>query len=195
MKQQFSLEAIVTAVCLLLIAALTYLVAMPQASNLKADKALLAQKKGEELKLQSQKDALEQAANDLVQYAPDLERLKLAFPATDQQVEALVQAQAITAKTGVTVTSLSPSKPKAGDLPIAFGIKGSYSTIITFLRELNNNLRPIVVQTVNIVPGGDKDANVLTANISTAFEFSGTAAPAAKSATPATDGTADLKSN
>lgn len=171
-------ESIVMLISLLIIGAVTYFLAMPQAGKLKAQSAQLQQKQTEHKALEDKRNALVDLSQRIDQYQADIERLGVAYPREEQAVEALIQAQQMAQRAGLGVTSLTPSKATNGSLAIAMTLKGSYDGLVKMLYEIDANLRPITVHSVSITPASEKDAGLLTLNLTTTFAYNSAAAAA-----------------
>lgn len=175
LKTKFNPQDIIVAMGLIATVALTYFVALPQS---KIYKQKVADLKAKEAQLQ----AMNQRAADLVSVADrlpkhqaSLERLKLAYPKTDQTIEALVQARTIAEQSGMTVKGLSPGKGKPTGLPVTFVLSGSYESLAKFSRELHQNLRPITVQSLSLTAGGEKAGGSINVTANTSFIYNTTA--------------------
>ena len=174
------IQDLVVLASLLAIGAVIYFVTIPQAAALKLKTTELSAKTAEIGRLETQIESLRSFQAKLPQYQSAVTRLGIAYPKEEQQVEALIQAQALVERSGMSVDTLSPGKAKQGSLPISLSLKGSYLALGNLLRELNSNLRPVLVESLNIASGNEKEAGTLSVTLSTGFQFAGgAAAPAA----------------
>lgn len=165
-------QTIVITLSVLITVSLTYFVAMPQATKLAVRTAELTTKKEQARQLEERRNSLLKLTDKLPGYAADIERLALAYPQEEQTVEALIQAQAIIERSGLTIDSLAPSKTNIGALQVSMVLKGSYESLINLLRELDSNLRPVIINNLSVQAGAsDKEVGVLTVNISAGFEY------------------------
>lgn len=176
LKPKFNPQDLIVTGALIATVALTYFVALPQS---KVYKQKVADLKAKELELQ----AMNQRAADLVsladrlpQHQAALDRLKLAYPKTEQTIEALVQARTIAEQSGMTVKGLSPGKGKPTGLPVTFVLSGSYEALAKFSRKLQQNLRPITIQSLSLIAGAEKNGGIINVTANTSFIYNSNAA-------------------
>lgn len=167
-----------------IVGAVGYFVALPQAAAIKVKSQTLATNQTEITKLKARITSLNQAAALLPQYKQDIDRLSIAFPSTDQQIEALIQTQSIVERSGLTLININPASGKDGKLPIAIRTLGSYGAYKSLVNEINSNLRPAFIRTMSLSAGGADQGNLIAANI--LIEYAYVAAPVVpKTSTPA----------
>lgn len=178
-KLKLSLKptTIIILVAFVLVLGGTILIAKPQAEKLNNQIVTRKQKEVEAKQLEEKYKALVTLANELGSKTEEINRLSIAYPGEEQVVEALVQSQTMAGQAGVTIVSLAPSRGKAGGVPIAMNVKGTYQAVSSLLRELNNNLRPTIIRSLNIVAGSEKEPGVVNASLIVTYEFSAKAAP------------------
>lgn len=185
LKLSIKPQAIIIFVAVLVVGLATYFLAIPQAGKLKINSTELTAKKAEAARLEERKNSLINLTTKLPSYAADIERLSLAYPKEDQVVEALIQAQTMIERAGVTINNLAPAQGEPGSLKVGMVLKGSYAALINLLHEFERNLRPVVVRQLTTT-SGEKEAGVLTLLVTTTFEYNGakpTPAPTAQATT------------
>lgn len=187
-KSSLRPEDLVVVICLLVVGCVTYFVAMPQATTLKEQSVALAAKQAEAKVLNQRIADLTSLSDRLPRYTAAIDRLALAYPKEEQQIEAFIQAQTIVERSGMTVVNLAPGKAKDGKLPIAFSLTGSHEALNRLFQELNENLRPITIESWVITAGGEKSNGAISVSLNAHFHFNGTvaAAPAGAPVLPAT---------
>lgn len=178
-KLKLSLKpaTIIILVAFVLVLGGTILIAKPQAEKLNNQIVTRKQKEVVAKQLEEKYKALVTLANELGSKTEEINRLSIAYPSEEQVVEALVQSQTMAAQAGVTIVSLTPSRGKAGGVPIAMNVRGTYQAVSSLLRELNNNLRPTIIRSLNIIAGSEKEPGVVNASLIVTYEFSAKAAP------------------
>lgn len=178
-------QDIILAVSFIAVGCIVYFLAMPQAAQLKSNTQMLQQKREQLAKLKQRADDLTRLAERIRQIEADIERLGVAYPERDQTIEALIQAQIIASRTSMTVETLTPSAAKAGQVPVAMSVSGRFADLPGFLRQLNDNLRPILVKSVSVTAAGDKERPLVAVGTSLDFAYAGAApAPAALDGPP-----------
>lgn len=182
-KPTIKVQDLISLVAIMAAAAITYFLALPQATTLRAKASQLQEKTAQVKQLNQQVADLEDLTTRLPQLQSELSRLSLAYPRDPQVVEAMIQAQAIAERAGVKINSISPAKPKGTSLPITLNVEGSYQALGNLLREFDSNLRPALVQSVSLVAGGEKAGGLMTMNITVSFEFSGAGSTASSGGT------------
>lgn len=186
MSQSLKPETLIPTVSLILVVLITYFLSKPQAAALQVNKAELTVKLAEEQALNEKIVALQELATKLPQFNDEITRLAIAFPETEQSVEALIQAQALSQKAGMTVKSLVPAVVVPGSMPVTMTLQGGYDRLGTFFQEINNNLRPIKVDTIALTAGSEQDAGVMNISVNAGFLFNGAAVPTADAAAATT---------
>lgn len=169
-KSSISPQTAIVLLVSVVIVAVTYYLAMPQAEKLKVKGEQLAAKKSQIKALEARKESLVRLAGLINQYQADIARLGSAYPSEDQTVEAMIQAQSLVERSGLTVVSLTPNKVKDGGVPVSMSLKGSYQGLGQLLRELQFNLRPVVLSEMT-VNSASKEQNVISVTIVANFQF------------------------
>lgn len=172
-------QDLVVVIALLVVGAVTYFLALPQATALKAKSTELKAKQAQVKGLNQQVADLTSLGDRLATYDTDIDRLATAYPKDEQAVEALIQAQTMTEQASVSAGTLSPGKGKSGSLPMNLTVTGSYESVSRFIRQLNDNLRPVLVESVALTAAGEKAGNGVTASVVTSFAYDGAATTAA----------------
>lgn len=165
-------QSIIIAIAAAVTIATTYFVAIPQASRLSNLTTELTVKKEQSRLLNNRRDSLQTLTFKLPGYAADIERLALAYPQEEQTVEALIQAQAMIERSGMAVESLAPTKSEERGLQMTMVLKGSYESLISLLRELDDNLRPVIIDNITVqAAANEKEVGILTATLNTSFTY------------------------
>lgn len=180
-KPKISIKPVdlVVIISILFIGLTTYYIAAPQAAKLKELTTERKSKEAEESRLRERVANLNELASSLTEHKDDIARLQIAFPADEQVLEAMIQAQTMIERAGLAIVNLAPSKSKDGNLPVAMSVKGSYATLNKLLLELYRNLRPVVVKSLAITPERDKNENIgqLSVALNTIFRHSVVSVP------------------
>jgi Tfp pilus assembly protein PilO len=189
MNSSFKPQTLITVVALILVVVITYVLALPQSNNLKKNRATLAAKQAEEKALTEKIDSLTALGEKLPQYEGEINKLIVAFPQEPQQVEALIQAKVVAEKAGLTAAGLVPGVAAAGNLPIAMSLQGGADRLITLFKEINENLRPIKIDTISLLSGSKESNGVMNINVGAGFLYNAAAGttPAEPGTTPAAD--------
>lgn len=101
----------------------------------------------------------------------DVERLLLAVPADEAYPELLTTLNAIAGRSSVVLVSIQPTRGGAttsGTVPLAISLSGSYPQILSFVSDVEKNLRPVTIQSLNMVEGMS-GGGVLTATMQMEF--------------------------
>ncbi len=176
MKLNIKPQTLVVLLAVVITIGLVYFLAWPLAGEVKLKTEQLGTKKAEAAALEQRRDELRDFTDQLPNYQADIDRLVIAYPNEPQIAEALIQAETMAGRSGLTILSLAPGRANDKELPINFVIKGSYQSLAGFLQELNFNLRPVVVHSVQMAPAGEKEPGVIKATVQTGFAFQGLAA-------------------
>ncbi|MBI2448647.1 type 4a pilus biogenesis protein PilO [Candidatus Microgenomates bacterium] len=144
--------------------------------NYKNQKIAIKNYTTEKALLESKKKKLENLSQDLLANKIFIDQVKDILPETEQVPELLVALEEIAKKHSLYITNFSP-KPKveertvvrgeggtAGDnivatadreaLELQFDLTGSYASLLDFLKDLENNIRPLSVKVINASGGG-----------------------------------------
>lgn len=135
---------------LVLVAAITYWLLLPQLNRLEQHRQVAVAKQAELNRLQTHYEGLVLLTEQLPRFRKQLDLLSVAYPNEPQKAEAMTQVQAMAERSGLTVASLSPGQARPDTLSIVTNVKGSYEAYQTFTKELANNLRPAIVKSYTL---------------------------------------------
>jgi Tfp pilus assembly protein PilO len=107
--------------------------------------------------------------------------LSTAAPATDELDQVLLSLNALAQSTGLTLRSITPSRPAAstsGLATMSVQLQGQadYFGVQSFLDALRASTRLIVVDTITEAPAGSKSSNLVSVSLGIHL-FAGLAAP------------------
>jgi len=175
-----------------IIIALIYLVIKPQLQSLKANNLLAASKKVE-LKSREQEISNLKELGPKIQAAQDtVKKLSVALPEGSKAGELLVQIEAMASVSGLNIAAFSPSKEEAASTPavgtkeeaavaaattgtvsseptvgkysFVMSVNGPYVSIVSFLKTIEANLRPVKIIRAEL-SGGDGGNPDITATL------------------------------
>ena len=166
----------ITIISVIVLFLLIYFGLKPILAKLKSANTEVKVKK-EELSLKEKKlDNLKTIKSKLETVKGDLELLQKALPKEEDIPGVLVSAEALASQSGLLISSFTPSTEKKatatppageegatglGSVPFNLSLSGSYPALLTFLTNVENNLRPTSVSSVNITGGGtDKPLSI-----------------------------------
>jgi hypothetical protein len=170
----------VSLVCLILLGVIFYFGFKPLLNNLHSTNLDVKTKK-EELSLKQKKlDNLKSMKVKLNALKDNLLLMKKALPKEEDMPGILVQTEALASQSGLSVSSLSPSPSKetqqassesevtegvpqtvsqqtgVNSVSYSLALTGGYPSLISFLENIEKNLRPTTIKSVNI-SAGSKD--------------------------------------
>ncbi len=164
---------------IVIIVSLTYFWAIPQTKGLKQSIDTVSLKKQELDAAQKKYQTLSQLVQDMPKYKDDLDKFSIAYPKSEQLIEALIQTQILAQKAGVTISGLTPGAAAAGQLPVSLSVVGKYSAVNTLFKELTTNLRPVSIKNYSLTPGGESGGDQINAQLSLNFAYDASGATAA----------------
>ncbi|MBI4175015.1 type 4a pilus biogenesis protein PilO [Candidatus Berkelbacteria bacterium] len=131
--------------------------------------------------------AFDQRKADLLEYEQvfteqqvRLKRLDLAVPTTPSYPELLTQTKTLVEQAGLTLTNFQPGRgsDQQTELVVTLTVRGTYPRIVSFTDQLEDNLRPARVQTLNLVRSGQtNETNDLAATLQIRFVQLGNGGP------------------
>lgn len=159
-----------TTLAILIGLALIYFGFRPILSDYRENRLSLETRKMEIVALEARKAELETLQTKFSKSASALNRLAVALPDDEQYPELLTQISALSAASGTTLSSIQPSRGTSASEEVitTLSLKGSYPSLITFFENLEHNLRPIQVKSLNITRG-DESSNLISATIQLGF--------------------------
>lgn len=162
-------------------------VIVPQLSSLR-DTSNQVLAKDNELKAgQDKVAAIKQSAQLIVAAKKDIDLLGVALPVQENADEALAEAASAASDAGLTVKSISVGEAKEDRVTLAVTTTGNYAQVDKYLQNLQNNLRPVVVDNYNM--SADSSGNgALSASFSLSFPYIAQAAATTTASTQATEG-------
>lgn len=180
-KSSFKLNTneLVVALAVLIVIGVTYWLALPQARTLTAVTSELKGKEAEQAKLEQKYNSLTQLASVFASHQEDIDRLTIAYPTEEQSVEAMIAAQAMAERSGVSVVDITPSTAKGNALPVVMNVTSTYGAFSSLLREFYNNLRPVAINSLTISAGSENTKGLVSANLSVGFGWQPAPSPSA----------------
>jgi Tfp pilus assembly protein PilO len=158
--QTMTLMVLIILICF----GLGYFVFMPIASNYNLERIKTANLDREKNNLNDKQIVLKGLQTDLDQRAPFIDLTNNAMPTTSQIPELLVTLSQLASNNSLYMTNFSPKPedvPKTGTIveystvKVEFDVKGSYLDLKQFLKDIESNLRPINITSINISGGGE----------------------------------------
>lgn len=107
----------------------------------------------------------------------DFSRLQVAIPVDPAIEDIYVSLDAIAARTGLTIATVTPGKVEKDEVPVDVTLSGSYEGIVDFMNSLSSNLRPVTVENVGIASSQSENQTVITASFKLEFVYAGGKAP------------------
>lgn len=139
-----------------------WFLAFPGFAKLKETTTQIKAKQSDLEKGRQKVEDLKTAQNLLKKAEADLTLLDIAVPKDEGVAEALIQVNELVSKAGLKVVAIQPStQGEAGKLPISLTLQGGFEGLKNFIESAEKNLRPIEVQSVNLVgsaEGGELSA-------------------------------------
>lgn len=134
---------------------------VPKMKNLKTLSTQAAAKQAELDAGVEQVKAIRTAAQLIKAASKDIETLGISIPEQSRAEEALAQLGASASKSDVQVKSVSIGGGASGTLKITLSISGGFDQTMTFISNLEKNLRPIEIEdyTIASVEGGSLDTS------------------------------------
>jgi len=160
-KQQTTLVLLLT---IILTLAFGYLLTLPIQSSYAANQLNYKNLELQKSSLQANQDILIKLAKEKETRAEFLSRVTDAMPNSPQIPEILVTLEKMAADNNLVIANFTP---KATDetrvspavnyksMTLNFDISGSYPDMKNFLKDLENNIRPINILTISITGGGE----------------------------------------
>lgn len=93
----------------------------------------------------------------------EVKQLAIAAPSEEQMPEILAQLEALAKKSGLEVNSIQPTTGTASnEVAINLSTKGSFTSTLLFLQNLEKNARPIQVRSINLGSAKLGETNILS---------------------------------
>ena len=162
---------------LVIIIALIYLVIKPQVAYLKENNIQAAAKKAEFNDKEKQINNLRSLETSLASISSEVQKLSIALPKKEKISELIVQVDAIAKGQGLTVNSIAPSQanseelavlgsseestePTIGQYAFTISVTGEYAGLVSFLQNIEANLRPINIQKADFASGSGSNPQI-----------------------------------
>jgi Tfp pilus assembly protein PilO len=162
---------------LVIIIALIYLVIKPQVAYLKENNIQAAAKKAEFNDKEKQINNLRSLETSLASISSEVQKLSIALPKKEKISELIVQVDAIAKGQGLTVNSIAPSQanseelavlgsseestePTIGQYAFTISVTGEYASLVSFLQNIEANLRPINIQKADFASGSGSNPQI-----------------------------------
>lgn len=142
---------------ILLSFALGYFVLRPMLTTYHDQQVARAARKVEIIDLTQRKSDLLKVRDQLTRYKAQVERLALAVPIDEQYPELLSQLAGLAGESQVILSSIQPTRNSQNDqyVTATVTIRGSFPQMVNFAERVEQNLRPIRVQSLNLVENAD----------------------------------------
>lgn len=164
-EEQISLVIFVVVV---LCFVLGYFVLMPFASSYKANKISAIDLTNEKDSLLKKQTMLKNLGKDIENRKDFIEKTRFVLPTDPQVPEALVAIEKLASANSLYITSFVPKEEaKAGatansqtkkdykSMEVQFDVSGSYLDFKNFLEDLEKNIRPVAITSINVSGGGE----------------------------------------
>lgn len=149
---------------------LGYLVIYPKISELKNLNTQIAAVNKDSINLQEKTSNLKILQSKFARASSDVELLKVALPADEQMAEIIQQLQTLASKSGMLVKSIRPSiGPVSDETLLAVSLEGTFSNLVTFSENLEKNVRPANIKSVNMASSDSLTGTIFEANVTLAF--------------------------
>lgn len=156
------LPFIVAIICL----ALGYFIISPKVTSLYELNTQIAAKQKDTANLQEKIDNLTNLKLKFEQSSDDVDLLKMVLASSDQQPEIINQLTAIASKSGMEIKAIKPYDMQVtGSTSIMVTLKGDYAGLIVFCSNLEKNIRPAAIKSVNLTSSKQEDQNYFEASL------------------------------
>lgn len=161
---------IITIISLIGIVVVGFWGTYPMITQLK-DVNLANRAKAQEITLTESKiNNLNTLKTDFQRFQTEVSMLSVVAPTTDQLPEILVQIETMAKKSGLEVSSIQPDKASSSSqTDVNLSVKGSFAATLSFLQNLEKNIRPAQVKSLTINSGKLGQSTSLTTNFSLGF--------------------------
>jgi len=161
---------LISLLCLIGIIVIGVWLTYPLLNQLKNVNLTLAAKNNEVKLMEDKINNLNTLKTDFNKYQTQVKFLAAALPTEDQMPEILVQTEALAKKSGLEVTSIQPGKTvSSGETGLNMSTKGSFSSTLDFLQNLEKNARPAQVKSMNISSSQAGDVTVVSTTFTLGF--------------------------
>lgn len=115
---------------------------------------------------------LKEIQPSLVQYSTTIDDLRMAMPAAQQIPEVLVMVEAIAKNTGLNISGfdIQPSSGKSGEVGVNMSASGSYDNLAGFTTKLENNVRPIKINSISVTSAGNASVISVAVNFGILYQ-------------------------
>lgn len=138
---------------------------------------------------QKEVEAKNQKVKTLTSFAEEIKKeagliakVNTALPDESDWPSLLVMLESIVRESGVNLQNLQPGQAASNEAPLDVTVQGSFSGLKTFLANLEQNSRPLLVKSINIV--ADSTGNALNATLKIGAAYNGTAGAEKPAAPP-----------
>lgn len=159
-------------VAVVAVLAIGYFLLAPLMTDYRAHRLDRAARRTEIENLKTQKATLDRLKSELATNAAEVVRLSLAVPAEENPADLVAQVAALVAESGLTLTTLQPAQggSETSETVMTVTVSGTYPSLITLTENLEKNLRPAKVRSLNLVESRSEEAaGVLSATLEIAF--------------------------
>lgn len=161
--------------------ALGYFIISPKIAEIKSTNTSIAAKDKDTQALQEKIDGLKSLKSKFAVAPDDVNLLKIVTSDSEQMPEIIEQITAIANKSGMLVKSIKPdSRQVAGETLLSLQLGGDYLGLISFSENLEKNVRPAGVKSINMSSGLSDNTKTFDATVTISL-FTNNNSSAAKS--------------
>ncbi|MBI2263533.1 type 4a pilus biogenesis protein PilO [Candidatus Berkelbacteria bacterium] len=133
-------------------------------------------------------ETLTSLAGEIKSKSDLLAKVNTALPSEPDYPSLLVMLESIASQSNVLLQSLQPGQAAGNEAPLDITVQGNFSALKTFLSNLEQNSRPLLVKSINIVADATGDLLSATLRIGAAYNAGktdgGATAPPSVKSTP-----------
>jgi flagellar biogenesis protein FliO len=168
-KEKSQLPTLISILSLFIALLLVIFFIVPKTSEIQA-KSSEVLSKSQELELGKQKVvAIREAVKLIATAKKEVAALDVSIPQTPSADEALVQIQEMSSKSETTISEATVGSAAEGYQDLTATISGSYPNLLSFLEKIQNNLRPIKVDNLNM--SINEESGDITMSLSMKFPY------------------------
>lgn len=161
----------IAAMATIIVIAQFFFIALPSSNRIAKVNAEIAAYRKAQAKAQETLTTLGQLQSLDNQQSDDLARLRLALPDNPAIQDIYITIDSITARTGVTVLSVTPNPVAADKIPVTLTLSGSYEGLVAFMSTLNRNLRPVEIESLGVASSFINNTVTLTGTMKLNFFY------------------------
>lgn len=150
---------LITILALLVAFGLGYFGFRPLLATYHSQQIATAAREAEIRELEQRKEDLATAERQLRQYGDSVQRLTLAAPSEPQYAELLTQLATMAEAAQVELTAIQPTQASQTntEVVVTISVRGAFPELLALAEQIETNIRPIRVQSINFSKSGDPD--------------------------------------